>query len=148
MLVIKFDYYSDITLRKDNSRVLSVIDRPKIPIKIRLSGKQSNTPILCLIDSGADMNLFPAHMGESIGIDITKYPQSGTRGIGNAPPIVTYKVPNIDLLIGYKAAPDYLIKADVFFTPNQQIPLLGREGFFKFFKMVSFINNEHIELHF
>lgn len=147
MQVIKFDYHPDVSLKKNSSTVNQIIDRPKIPIRLSFNHKQSITPVLCLLDSGADNNLFPTSMGEAIGINMTKYPKYGTRGIGNSPPIETYRVPNVKLLVGYNLKPDYVIIADIDFAYCHNLPLLGRDGFFKFFKNISFIENSSIELH-
>ncbi len=148
MQIIKFDYYSDVYTQKGDRIVSYIVDRPKIPIRLNYNHHQSKTPVLCLLDSGADNNLFPAHMGEAVGIDILKFPKYTTKGIGNSPPIDTYRVNNVKLIIGYEIKPDRIITVNIDFSFCHNVPLLGREGFFKFFNNISFIKNSSVELHF
>lgn len=44
--------------------------RPKIPLKLEYKNKIDHVSFDCLVDSGADHNLFPAYMGERVGINI------------------------------------------------------------------------------
>ncbi len=54
------------------TKLFRPILRPKIPIKVGYKGKFDKISYDCLIDSGADSNLFPSLMGESVGINIKK----------------------------------------------------------------------------
>ena len=54
--------------------------RPVIPVKLRNNGKEIEYHVL--VDSGADMCLFDAEIGEAIGIDIKKGILKTVFGVG------------------------------------------------------------------
>ncbi len=104
--------------------------RPTVPIIIFYKGSPS-WDFQALVDSGSDRNLFPAKIGESVGIDIKKGEPRPIRGIGNHDiPAYTHKV---KILLGTCS-----FEAEVDFSYEQQSPLLGRYGSFDAFKNISF----------
>jgi hypothetical protein len=106
------------------------IFRPTIPIVIVYKNKPS-WDFQALVDSGSDRNLFPAKIGESIGIDIKKGKHRPIRGIGDYE-IAAY-THKIKIMTAGK-----IFDTEVDFSYEQEAPLLGRNGFFDFFKEISF----------
>lgn len=88
-----------------------------------------------MVDSGSDRNLFPAKLGELIDIDIKSGDIRPIQGIGNSN-IISY---THEIRI-YIAGHSFETEAD--FSYEQQSLLLGREGFFKFFKKIEFKEKE------
>lgn len=85
-----------------------------------------------MVDSGSDRNLFPAKLGESIGINIKSGNLRPILGIGKDNVIDAY-THKIKIFIA-----DRSFDSEADFSYEQQAPLLGRDGFFKFFKKVEF----------
>ena len=104
--------------------------RPTIPVMISYDGNPS-WDFQALIDSGADRNLFPAKLGESIGIDIRSGKKRSILGIGGYKIIAyTHKV---KILCAGKS-----FDTEIDFSYEHEQPLLGRDGFFNLFKHISF----------
>lgn len=112
------------------------IYRPFIPIKISLSGKDG-PPILGLVDSGSDYNLFPAALGVLVGLDIKKGTEKKIGGIGGFQ-IKAYTWEVQLTLLSELLSSLTTFKTTVDFSYEQQFPLLGREGFFDLFRRVEF----------
>ena len=80
--------------------------------------------ILALVDSGSGVNLFPASIGEKLGINIRKGKKHKIAGIGDVI-IETFIHEGIGIFVeGHK------IETNAHFSYQQQIPLLGQNGFF------------------
>lgn len=98
---------------------------PYVPIKISFNQHVSRT-FEALVDSGSDRNLFPAFLGEVIGISFRGDAGKTIHGIGNSQ-IRAYP----------KKVKLYLNKlsfdVEIDFSFQQNIPLLGRNGFFNLF---------------
>ncbi|MCX6706290.1 MAG: hypothetical protein NTV24_04295 [Candidatus Woesebacteria bacterium] len=108
--------------------------RPTVPIVVSSKGIPS-WEIQALVDSGSDRNLFPAKLGELIGIDIKSGDKRPIQGIGNS---------NIDAYthkIKIHIA-GYSFETEADFSYEQQSLLLGRDGFFNFFKKIEFKEKE------
>lgn len=103
---------------------------PIVIIKLNYGHKLSR-PFRALVDSGSDRNLFPAHIGESIGISFKKIKPVTIKGIGKGE-IKAY-TKKVKLYIDTNK-----YDTEVDFSYDQQMPLLGREGFFDLFECVSF----------
>jgi predicted aspartyl protease len=100
------------------------IFRPLIQINLRY-GKKS-VDLFALVDSGADVCLFPSEVGESLGIVVEKGTQSSLTGIGEiAYPTFSHSVV---ITIG-----KHKIKTPVHFSDAIPTPLLGQKGFFDHF---------------
>jgi len=106
------------------------IFRPKVLVWISV-GKKHSRIFHALVDSGSDRNLFPAGLGESIGLDIKSGKERPIYGIGNAK--LTAYGHNVLLHLGSGE-----FKTIVDFSYEQNMPLLGRRGFFDIFKRVEF----------
>lgn len=103
---------------------------PIVVIKLEY-GHQITRPFRALVDSGSDRNLFPAHIGESIGMSFRKIKPVTIKGIGKGETQAYTK--KVKLIIDTN---EYDTEVD--FSYDQQMPLLGREGFFDLFERISF----------
>jgi hypothetical protein len=115
------------------------IFRPTIPVVIVYKNK-ATFDFQALIDSGSDRNLFPAGFGEAIGIDIKNGNKHPIRGIGDYD-IMAY-THKVKILAAGKT-----FEAEIDFSYEQKSPLLGRLGFFNFFKEICF-NEKALEITF
>jgi hypothetical protein len=107
-----------------------VVFRPKILVWISKESKHGRI-FHALVDSGSDRNLFPASLGEAIGIDIKSGKSCPVYGIGNIK-LTTYEH-EVELHLGAES-----FKTTIDFSYEQEMPLLGRNGFFDLFKRVEF----------
>jgi len=103
---------------------------PIIPIRISCKNRETPYFVKALIDSGADVNLFPAEHAEALGISVKSGLLVKTGGVGG---IVRAYRHNISIQVGNK-----IFKTTTDFTYEFRIALLGRKGFFDLFKKVSF----------
>ncbi len=130
-IIEEFKFTSEPTII--NQKVVKFVSRPLINVQLSFNHKINKTPVTCLIDSGCDHNLFPAHWGELIGIPIKKGPIAPYKGIGSSSltaysHVVTLYITNTSISF----------KTNIDFSYEQQVPLLGRSGFFAYFKKVVF----------
>jgi hypothetical protein len=137
MPISKYDYF--LTPRIINKKLVPTYD-PIIPIRLSANHKMYHSVINCFVDSGAVYNLMPASIGESLGLNIKKGVKHTHMGIGDIG-IVAYSHPVTLYIQGYKT------KTDVHFSFDHKIPLLGRTGFFKYFKTVTF-NEKELQVQF
>lgn len=89
----------------------------------------------CLVDSDADKNLFPAEWGERVRIKIKSREE-----------VIHYRIGKKDVkAYRHKVKPyigGYNFETEADFSYEHQFPLLGREGFFKYFKRIIFHEKE------
>lgn len=110
-------------------------------IKIGIFNKEKYTYTLALIDSGAQHCLFPAEIGEVIGLENIE------RGhkidfVGIAQRAISFYLHNIEIEIGGHKFP-----CEVCFSRDYEgPPLLGQYGFFSLFKVIFNFQKEEIEL--
>jgi predicted aspartyl protease len=98
------------------------IFRPLIQLNIR-SGKKS-VDLFALLDSGADVCLFPAEVGESLGLAMEEGAKGSITGIGEiAYPTFLHSV---SITIG-----SYKRKIAAFFSDAIPTPLLGQKRIFR-----------------
>ena len=128
MPIIKYDYFISPHIVK---KELIAVYYPIISIQISGNHRIYYQPVKCLVDSGADFNLLPANIGEDLGYNIKKGERIKHTGIGNIE-LIAYIHPITLYLEGYK------FKTEVHFSYDHKIPILGRYGFFKYFKKVTF----------
>lgn len=128
MSVASYDYFPRPYLVKGKLHAIYV---PLIDIRLSINHKIYPHGIRCLLDSGADFNLFPADIGEKLGVKIKKGTKREHMGIGNVG-IVAYTCP-VKLFVG-----NYNFNTEADFSYDHKIPILGRNGFFKYFKTVTF----------
>lgn len=113
------------------TKSLIEIYRPVISIRISKDHGQISPLFDALIDSGSDRNLFPLRFATSITLKFNKTKPKQIMGIGKV--LIGAYPAKINIWIGTKK---YETEAD--FSPQQQAPLLGRQGFFDLFKSVKF----------
>lgn len=110
---------------------LMEIYRPMISIRISKDRGQISPPFDALLDSDSDINLFPLRFAIIAGIKIKKTKPKQIMGIGKV--LIDAYPARINIWVGTKK---YEAEAD--FSPQQQTPLLGREGFFNLFRSIKF----------
>lgn len=119
-----------------NSQTVKIeeVFTPFVPIRVSLGHGSPSRIIDALVDSGSDMNLFPLGLGELLGINFKKLTYKIIHGIGKAEvKAYTHKI-NVWLNnVKYETTAD--------FCTNQQVLLLGRNGFFNLFKTLTFDEN-------
>ncbi len=130
-LVYPYIPYSKID---SSGKKIALVSRPEVPLIISYGHKLSRT-FYALVDSGADKNLFPAALGELIGLNVRKGKTVEIGGIGGVR--LTAHTHKVKLYIGSFSA-----EASVDFSYYHQKPLLGRNGFFDLFEKVSFIDQQ------
>lgn len=108
-----------------------VVYRPMVMIRLSRDRGAISYPFDALIDSGSDRNLFPLYFASFLGIQFKKIKPKRIYGIGGS--YVEAYTTKINIWIGTSK---YETEAD--FTPQQKVPLLGREGFFNLFKSIKF----------
>lgn len=116
---MKFDYLEIPSRDPDKPSAR----RPYVPIRI-LNGDKFQD-LRCLVDSGADLCLFPAKIGELIGIDIERGKEEQIGGIAEAP-IVAY-IHSVRLIVHGLSGVD----VEAGFTESRGIRtgILGQIGF-------------------
>jgi len=116
--------------------------RPVIPIKLK--NKDMEIGYEVLVDSGADLCIFNAEIGEAIGIDIKKGKPCEVFGVGGK--VSIYYLHKVKIEVG---GWPFEIKAG--FMPNvagrvMQYGLVGQKGFFDIFVVKFDLLKERIEL--
>lgn len=104
---------------------------PMIPIKLSLNYKPISPQFDALLDSGSDRNLFPMQLAKYLGIEFSKLKSSKVYGIGKG--YINAYPGKVNIWLGNKS---YETEAD--FSLQQNIPILGRNGFFNLFKSIKF----------
>lgn len=104
---------------------------PTIPIKVSNDQGIISYPFDALVDSGSDRNLFPSYLAIRLGIQFKKIKSKRIFGIGEN--YIEAYPSNVNIWLGEQK---YSTTAD--FSPQQRIPILGRNGFFNLFKSIKF----------
>jgi hypothetical protein len=112
-------------------KIIGEIFRPIIPVRINYKHQFCKHLWNCLADSGADRNLFPATIGELLRIKIKEGKPRIISGIGKG--VIRAFTHNIKLYVGVTS-----FDAQIDFSYEHQVPLLGRFGFFDHFFAVTF----------
>jgi len=124
MVWMKYDYL-EYPMDQPAFPDLKKIYRPIIRISIKY---QSELDLLAYLDSGSDFCLFPAEVGELIGIDSKSGIASSVTGVGGQECPVYYH--SVEIAIG-----GHKKKIKAGFGEFITIPLLGQIGFFDNFKV-------------
>jgi len=129
---MKFDYkrYGQNTLR------------PVVPIKLKNGEVSIGYEVL--VDSGADLCIFDAEIGEAIGINVKKGIPKEVFGVGGKASI--YYLHKVEIVVG-----GWVYKIDAGFMPNvagkiMQYGLVGQNGFFSNFIVRFDLLKEEIDL--
>ena len=134
MAEFTFDYYPDPD-QNSLTGELKYVYRPKIPIRLSYKHTMLKYPFHALVDSGADGNLFPYEFCTHLGINLKKGEYHKHIGIGSQGLDAYRHV--VKMFVG-----TYSFETKIDFAIGQQIPLLGRMEFFRFFKRVTFNEKE------
>lgn len=132
--IISFSYVPQPLIDPSNRKIFGEIFVPLIEVRLSYKNYLSR-PFDALVDSGSDINIFPAHIGQTVGINITGSRAAYISGIGGAR-IKTFPHP-IKLLVVNKLYP-----TKAYFSYEQREAILGRNGFFNLFKSVNFNEKE------
>lgn len=127
MPAIIFDYLPSAYIEENK---LVAIYNPVINLVIG-ANKKVYPSTDCIVDSGSEFNLMPSYIADYLGIDIRKGKKETHVGIGNVG-IVAYSHPVTIYLEGYK------FDTNVHFSYDHKIPIMGRYGFFRYFKKIIF----------
>jgi len=114
--------------------------RPVIPITLENAGKEVRYEVL--VDSGADLCLFDADIGEIIGMDIKSGKPFPVAGVGG---ITKYYLHRVSIEVGghkYKINTGFLPG----FSKNFRYGVVGQAGFFDTFIVKFDLAKEQIEL--
>ncbi len=101
--------------------------RPLVPVQIE---DLDDAPQLCLLDSGATSNRFPAWLADAAGLSLDDALDEDEIIVGGVR--TTGRLLYVDLKLG-----DVRFQAPVWFCDpwNLSFSLLGQEGFFRFFRV-------------
>lgn len=127
-----FEYFPTPTRDSETGKVFQIY-RPFIPIQVSADNEKTYA-FRALVDSGSDRNLLPAAFGVTIGLNIKNGIKRKIGGIGNSQ-ILAYTWEIKLTVLGLSPA-TFITFAD--FSYEQQIPLLGRDGFFNLFRSIEF----------
>ena len=116
--------------------------RPVVPIKLKNKGSEIGHEVL--VDSGADLCIFDAQIGEAIGIDIKKGKLQQVFGVGGKSSV--FYLHKVTIEVGGWS---YEIKAG--FMPNvagriMQYGIVGQKGFFDIFVIKFDLLKELVDL--
>ena len=116
--------------------------RPLIPIILKYKNKQ--IPVLSLVDSGADFNVFHADIATLLGIDITKLSKMNFGGIKKDEKQCTGYLATINLVIGNDCFDSAaLFSSDI---SDSGYGVLGQSGFFDHFRVTLDYKTDNIYL--
>jgi hypothetical protein len=114
--------------------------RPVIPIVVQAGDRSARYEVL--VDSGADISLFSAELGEFLGIDVASGEPGKLVGVTGVPEI--YYLHPVRIIVGGRA---YSVQAAFSQSVGRgRHGLVGQQGFFDLFKITFDFLNEDIEL--
>lgn len=114
--------------------------RPVIPVELEHNGMVLRYE--ALVDSGADMCIFPGEIGELLGIDVERGIAQSVTGVTGV--LQSYYIHPVSIRIG-----EVSVDVDVGFLPHMTdfgYGVLGQHGFFDLFKVKFDLQKEEIEL--
>ena len=130
---LKKFYYTKLPILDSRGKKVGEVARPIIEIIIKYGHSEMLGPIAALIDSGADYNLFPSYMCQSLGINLKSGQKSSVRGV-SGDKIITYRHLDIRIFVEGDSFSTFIDFSDFY----NEIPILGQQGFFDKFKSVNF----------
>lgn len=116
--------------------------RPVVPIKLKNGEETINYEVL--VDSGADLCIFDAEIGEALGIEVKKGTPKEVFGIGGKASV--FFLHKVEIELG-----GWTYKIDAGFMPNvagrvAQYGVVGQKGFFDNFIVKFDLLKEEIDL--
>jgi hypothetical protein len=130
MSSILYNYFPQPKKDPKTGRLTEVL-YPYIPIRLSYKHQFCKNPLLCLVDSGSERNLFPAIWGEAAKINIKRGQLKNIFGIGE----IKIKAYTHEIKL---IAENFVFITFADFSYEQEVPLLGRHGFFDHFKAIIF----------
>ena len=130
---LKKFYYTKLPILDSYGKKVSEVARPIIEIIIKYQDSEMIGPIAALIDSGADYNLFPSYMCQSLGINLKTGQKSSVIGV-SGDKIMTYRHSDIRIFV----EGDSFNTSVEFSDDYNDIPILGQQGFFDKIKSIKF----------
>lgn len=125
--------FAYIPIPRKDPNTQKIIGETYFPfVPIQLSFKGATRGFYALVDSGAERNLFPAELGEAIGIEVKLGKETSIFGIGQ------HEIEGYTHVVNLRLGSIANFDTEVDFSFEQDVPLLGRKGFFDFFRSVSF----------
>lgn len=125
-----YSYIPQVYQNPDTNQFIQVYI-PMIPIRISYIHGKISPSFDAVLDSGSDRNLFPVTLARYLNLDFSKVKPNKIYGIGKNY-IEAYPA-KINIWLETKM---YVVEAD--FSAEQNIPILGRNGFFNLFKSIKF----------
>lgn len=117
--------------KSPNTQQFVQIYLPMISVRLSYSHGPLSLSFDAMVDSGSDRNLFPMTIARYLGIEFIQIKSNKVYGIGQG--YIKVYPAQINIWVGSKR---YETEAD--FSSEQNIPILGRNGFFNLFKSVKF----------
>ena len=124
----------EVVIKYESYPSLDSLKRPAIKIKFNREDKQS---FLCLLDSGADLSIFPLSIGKKLGLDFSE-----ADPIEIAPQQMSGKLKckcyskAVSIYCPWDGEP---ISLEILWADSKNVSqVLGRKGFFDKFKEVAF----------
>lgn len=114
---------------------------PVIDVGIKVPERLGMIFYNCLVDSGADQTYFHGDIGRAVGLKIEDGEESVGKGIAGQV-FISYKHKFVYTIGGTE------IKAHIYFSDGMGMPfgILGREGFFDYFRVCFDQKKEIIEI--
>ncbi len=138
MAIVKYPFRPQIG-QNPYTKEIELILQPKIPIFLKINSFLYPFKIEPHVDSGATRNLFPADPLAYLGIALENKRKRKHFGIGGHE-VISY-THEVEILID-----NYSFITEIDFSRDHKPPLLGVEGFFRFFDSVKFdMTNNQME---
>lgn len=132
---IKF-YYRIFPQIDSSGKEVGEIARPIIQIFLNYKHGKIFGPLECLLDSGADFNVFPSDIAQTLGINLKRGMVKITEGVGRHR-IKTYRHFGIKIYIE-----GHSFETSIDFSEEVTVPLLGQQGFFDKIKSIKFTRDK------
>lgn len=125
-----YSYIPKVYKNPDTNQFVQVY-LPMISVRVSINLGQIFPSFDAVADSGSERNLFPMFLAKYLRIDFGKTKPNKVYGIGED--YIKVYPAKINIWLGNKK---YKSEAD--FSVQQNIPILGRDGFFNLFKSIKF----------
>lgn len=125
-----YSYIPKIYKNPDTKQFIQVY-LPMVPIRVSTDLRQISPSFDAVADSGSEKNLFPMFLAKYLRIDFGKTKPNKVYGIGEN--YIKVYPAKINICLGNKR-----YKSEANFSEQQNIPILGRNGFFNLFKSIKF----------
>lgn len=137
---MRFPYFPDRIRKPDGS--YRFIYRPVVPVEI--AGSATSRTFDSLLDSGADVTIFPASLAETLGVALDGLPVMRGAGMGGGR--LEYQLATVKLRLS-DGRDEYIWCTKVGFTESFiKRPVAGRLGFLHFFDLCLFGDRRQIEI--